>query len=394
MGREDIHAELKLQHDGFAEDQALLPLSAKTFSGHRLLQEAFILREKFRFITITGLDKALKGSDARTFDVIFGLKYSNPKLATAVKADAFRLHCAPAVNLFERRADRILITPGQAEHNVVVDRTRPQDFEVYDVLSIDGIDESNTKRLHFEPIFKPEINDENVQAHGFFSLRREERIISSQIRDTDYLGSNVYVRLSGPSRGPAPRDIDQLIVKTLCTNRSLPTLLHSKSQFTLQSPAPVKKINPIIKPTAPRAQPARDATSWNLINALSLNHLSFSGDEEQNAQWLTRLLTLFIDPANDVHRQTVKAYKNLTVSIINRRLPGLGPIAYGRGLQVTITADTEKLRGSGPFVLASVLERFFTRAVAINSFTQTVLKTSENSNEARWPARTGGRHII
>ena len=394
LGNDDIFGEVSLAHDGFAENQALLPRSAKTFSGHRLLQEAFILNEKFRFVTITGLDKALEGSDARTFEIVFGLTYAEPKLAAAVKADAFRLHCAPAVNLFKRRADRILITPGQPEHNVVVDRTRPQDFEVYDVLSIDGIDESNTKRLRFEPIFKPDSTDENTPVHGFFNLRREERIISAQARDTNYLGSNVYVRLSGPSRGPAPMDIEQLIVHTLCTNRSLPTLLHSKSKFTLQSPAPVKKINPIIKPTAPRAQPARDATSWNLINALSLNHLSFSGSDEQNAEWLTRLLTLFIDPADGVHRQMIKAYQNLTVSMTNRRLPGDGPVAYGRGLEVKITADTDKLRGTGPFILASVLERFFMRAVSINSFTQTVLKSSGSNHEARWPVRTGGRHIL
>lgn len=394
LATDDLGTEIKLTHDGFDENQALLPISAKTFSGHRLLQEAFILLEKFRFVTLTGLDEALAGSEARVFEVVFGLETADPRLADAVKPEAFKLHCTPAINLFKRRADRILISAGEPEHHVVVDRTRPQDFEVYDILSVQGVDEGSKDRLKFEPVFKSGETEAAKEAHGFFSLRRTERIIKTSTRSSNYLGSNVYIRLSGPSRGPAPAGIDQLIVETLCTNRSLPTLLHVKSKFTLQSTAPLKSVSPIVQPTSPRPQPARDAASWNLINALSLNHLSFAGQGVENVEWLGRLLSLFIDPENEVHRQIIRAYKSLDVQMINRRIPGDGPITYGRGLELTLSADADKLRGTGPFILASVLERFFMRAASINSFTRMALKSSDRTDMSKWPVRAGGRHIL
>lgn len=385
---------VKLSQGGFEETEALIPQSATTFSGHRLLQEAFIMPEKFRFVSLTGLEKALVGADTRSFEIIFGLSQSDDRLIASVRKQAFKLHCVTAINLFERRADRVSVSAGEHEHLVTVDRTRPRDFEVYDVLTIDGVTQDNNTRHHFEPIFAPDSSGDTKRRHGYFSMRRESQLVSSKTREGAYLGANVYVRLSGKERGPAPGDIDQLIVKTLCTNRGLPNLLTSKSRYTLQSAGPVKDITPVVRPTATRPPLARDAASWELINALSLNHLSFASSSVNNAAWLTRLLSLFADSQNEVHRQIVQAYNGLDVKLINRRLPGDGPISYARGLEMTLSAETDALRGTGPFLFASVLERFFARAASINSFTQTVLSTPGYAETARWPARAGARHSV
>ena len=40
-------------------------------------------------------------------------------------------------------------------------------------------------------------------------------------------------------------------------------------------------------------------------------------------------------------------------------------------------------------VLGSVLEEFFARYAAINSFTETVMKTPDGIERIRWPARCG-----
>ena len=385
---------LTIRHDGFSNEEHLLPYSAKTFSGHRLLQEAFILMEKFRFVSILGLETALKEQDCRVFDIVFGLTKAIPEFETSIVPEAFRLHCVPAINLFERRADRISVTAGQSEHIVIVDRTRPQGYEVYDVLGIDGLTDKNAKRLKFEPIFQPEQQDDNRKTNGYFNTRRSNRLISSSSMDTGYLGTDVNVRLSVMGRGPAPMDLNQLIVRTLCTNRGLPLLITNKSKFTIQSAVPIKSIKPIVRPTSPRAPLAQDDAGWDLINALSLNHLSFAGAADINAGWLARLLGLFINKNDDVHRQYVKAFEGLETRVINRRIPGEGPVSYGRGLEISLIADTENLRGTGPFVLGSVLEKFFTRAATMNSFTQTLLKTTDGARPTRWPVRNGGRHVL
>jgi len=385
---------LTIRHDGFANNEHLLPHSAKTFSGHRLLQEAFILIEKFRFISVLGLETALEGQDCRVFDIIFGLTKAVPEFETSIVPEAFRLHCVPAVNLFHRRADRITITPGQSEHNIVVDRTRPQGYEIYSVLGIDGLMDKGSDRIKFEPIFQPGKEEDNRKAMGYFNTRRSKRLVSNHGLDTGYLGTDVHARLSAMGHGPAPMDVNQLIVHTLCTNRGLPLLLTNKSKFTIQAAVPTKSIKTIIRPTPPRPPLAQDDAGWDLINALSLNHLSFAGSADVNASWLARLLSLFINKNDDVHRQYVKAFEGLETRVINRRLPGDGPVSYGRGLEISLIADTENLRGTGPFVLGSILEKFFTRAATMNSFTQTILKTSDGARPTRWPVRNGGRHVL
>jgi len=45
--------------------------------------------------------------------------------------------------------------------------------------------------------------------------------------------------------------------------------------------------------------------------------------------------------------------------------------------------------GGGAFLLATILEQFFARHVALNSFTQTTLRTTTRGEVHRWPVRLG-----
>jgi type VI secretion system protein ImpG len=65
-----------------------------------------------------------------------------------------------------------------------------------------------------------------------------------------------------------------------------------------------------------------------------------------------------------------------------------------RGLEVSLLFDEAAFQGSGVIVLASVLERFLGRYVTLNSFTETVLRTQDRGEIARWPARLGGRSAL
>ena len=71
-----------------------------------------------------------------------------------------------------------------------------------------------------------------------------------------------------------------------------------------------------------------------------------------------------------------------------------GPIAFGRGLEVDVTLDEAAYRGRGVFLLGAVLEEVFARYVSINSFTETVLRSTDRGEIARWPARTGQRALL
>jgi len=107
-----------------------------------------------------------------------------------------------------------------------------------------------------------------------------------------------------------------------------------------------------------------------LINALSLNHLSFAGAADINAGWLARLLGLFINKNDDVHRQYVKAFEGLEARVINRRIPGEGPVSYGRGLEIFYANPLKNNGWRAPNALACQEWRapcFVTKMVVCNA---------------------------
>jgi type VI secretion system protein ImpG len=68
--------------------------------------------------------------------------------------------------------------------------------------------------------------------------------------------------------------------------------------------------------------------------------------------------------------------------------------AAARGLEVTVTLDEKAFEGSGAFLLGAALDRFFAEYVAINHFTQTVVRTNERGEIMRWPPRLGLRGAL
>ena len=77
-----------------------------------------------------------------------------------------------------------------------------------------------------------------------------------------------------------------------------------------------------------------------------------------------------------------------------RRMPMIGPISYGRGLEITLTVDDVSFEGAGVISLGAVLERFFSRYVSLNSFTQLRLQSSARGAVKTWPVRVGGRQLL
>jgi len=92
-------------------------------------------------------------------------------------------------------------------------------------------------------------------------------------------------------------------------------------------------------------------------------------------------------------RKQIEGVRSVASEPITRRLPGVRPVTYARGLEITLDCDETAFEGSGVFLLGSVLERFFARCAAINTFTETILKTSWGKI-MRWPPTIGRRQIL
>jgi type VI secretion system protein ImpG len=127
---------------------------------------------------------------------------------------------------------------------------------------------------------------------------------------------------------------------------------------------------------------------------LSLNYLSIAdSDGGTGAAALRELLSLYGAIASAEGRKQVEGIRRVSSQGIVRRLPGVRPVTYARGLEITLDCDEAAFEGTGAFLLGAVLERFFARYCTINGFTETVLR-SDRGELMRWPATIGRRPLL
>lgn len=386
---------------GFEDDEALLPSAASSFNGYRLLQEYFALPSCFQFAELRHLAGGFAACEEDEVELVLLLDRHDPMLEPGISPAQVALFCTPVVNLFEHAADRIHLSNRVNEYHIVPDRTRPLDLEIHSVRGVVGHGSSASQRRDFKPFYSCTDRTAHDQSPAYYTLHRRQRVQSSREQRvgsrSSYAGSEVFVSLVDGREGPYSSDLKQLSVSALCTNRDLPLALavgEGATDFQLGSGAPVAAVRCVAGPSAPRPSHAWGPTSWRLISHLSLNYLSITDSAGgQGAAALRELLQLYGDLADASVARQINGVTSVGSTPIVRRLPLEGPATFGRGLQLTLECDEAAFEGTGVFILGAVLERFFSKYVSINSFTETVLTTKQRGEVMRWPARIGGRPI-
>jgi type VI secretion system protein ImpG len=389
---------------GFSNEEALLPYGPRSFQGYRLLQEYFAFPARYLFVRLGGLAPAVRRCTGAELEILVLTDAHDRSLDGSVSPENFALFSTPAVNLFPRRADRVHLTEAETEYHVVPDRTRPMDFEVHTVREVVGYGSSSELKQTFHPFFAWNDQTTAEEPPAYYTLQRQPRMLSARQRAqgtrSSYVGSEVFMALVDPQEGPYRSSLRQLAIDTLCTNRDLPMHLvvgQAHTDFTLESGAPVESTRCLAGPTTPRASYADGDTSWRLISHLSLNYLSLvdgSAGAGEKAAALRELLSLYADANDSNTRKQIEGVRETLSGGITRALPVPGPTTFGRGLEIAVTCDESAFEGSGVFLLGAVLERFFSKYVSINSFTETVLRTVQRGEIMRWKARTGLRQAI
>jgi len=386
---------------GFDDQESLLPPVMRSFEGYRLIQEYMAFPNRFMFVEFAGLSRAIQRCTSDQLDLLILLNRNDEVLENRVSANQFSLFCTPAINLFPKRADRVLLDPRHHEHQVIPDRTRPDDFEIHSVTSVRGYGDAVANEQEFLPFYGM---TDRGDAKAFYSIRRMPRVLSERQKEqgtrSNYTGSEVYLSLVDPVEAPYRHDLKQLGVQTLCTNRDLPMHMpigQLNSDFTLEASLPVQAIRCVSGPSKPRASPVHVAAElgWRLISHLSLNYLSLTNDDpKQGAAAIREMLGLYDVVSDPVTRKQIAGVHSIASVPIVRRVPHPGPIAFGRGVEVKVTFDESAFEGTGAFLMGSVLERFFRRYVSLNSFTETIAATVDRGEIVRWPARIGCRQTI
>lgn len=393
-----------IQPVGFDAEAAMLPYPDRSFSGFRLLQEYFAFPQKFLFIDLNGFEQLSGEAFADGVEVEIYLDRAL-KAEQAITATTFRLGCTPIINLFKRTAEPIRFTEAQTEYRVLPDVRRPEAAEVYSIDEVTGVAPSADEPIRFQPFYslRHAVGADAHQLYWQSSRRSSERKGDK--------GTDVFLSLVDLHCDQSAPPVETVVAQVTCTNRDLPGKLpfggeHGRlklnnpdlveggdkdADLELEGAAPIKRVRCLVKPTETIRVPARRATQWRLISNLALNYLSLSDGPEP----LRELLLLYDFSESPTIRQQILGITKVTSKPIVRRVstgPGTG---FCRGVEVTIELDEDKFVGSGMYLFASVLERFLSLYVTLNSFVQLVVRSHQRKDVVKqWTPRSGAQILL
>ncbi len=369
---------------GFDENQAILPYGANSFSGYRLLQEFFALPDKFMFFDVTGLEW-LKGVPQRsTLKMTFCFNRALPS-EVVLKDKHFRLHCTPAVNLFEKDGDPIRLEHRRNEYKVRPQSANQEHYEVYSIDSVESWSKNERRRkplIEFES-FEHQINQR--EKREFYKSKVTERINGR--------GLERYISFHTHNGDIADLGTETVLMKLQCSNADLAERLSVGDVIytTHKSPTYATFTN-ITKPTQSVSPQVNGELQWQLIANMSLNYLSLA-----NIDVLKVLLSTY-DFHSRVDRQAHRASIHRLDGIKASEMKPIDRVFRGvsvRGNQFKLTTDSTYFVNEGDmFLMANVLNEFIRLYSSVNSFTELEVFDEASGESYQWASLTGQQTIL
>ncbi|WP_429884441.1 type VI secretion system baseplate subunit TssF [Geoalkalibacter halelectricus] len=343
-----------------AED-LLVPGVGRSFLGYHLLHEYFCFREKYLFVELRGLDRVRWPRGCRGFSVELALK-GQLSPAERLGSEHLRLHCAPAVNLFETVAEPIRLTHRQSEYRLLADAASPEGVEVYSLDEVVGVDSLSGARRPFHPLHR--FLHKN-SAGRFFQLARRQQGGESPahflaVGGVDDFGSETLSCTITACNGDLPRRYLQ--------ERGL-------SLATSDMPSYVRFVN-LLRPSARLQPPARQDFRLTL-----LSHLSLSLGSLDSPDSLRHLLRLYDWSGRGQNQRRIAGISDLHLDARNRIRKG----GLLRGVEARIGVREDHFVNQGDlYLFGELLHVFFSRFASLNQFVETALILQPSARELRW----------
>jgi type VI secretion system protein ImpG len=365
---------------GFADDEALLPYPRQSFPGYRILQEYFILPEKFFFFDITGFEQWTDRGEGGDFEVIFHLAEIKGEPPT-IRRDNFILFATPIINLFSYEADPILLDHQRPEYSILPSGGKPGHYQVYSVNRVVGYVQGTVEEREYLPF---ELFNPQVEARPVYTVTHRR----SPLHDK----TELFLSVAYPPGMGGPT-LETLSLDIMCTNASLPEKLQlgDISRPTESSPglASFENIRP---PTAPVQPPLGKNLLWRLLSHLFLNYLSVADMENLRALIKLYIFTETRDRSTVLaNTKRVDSITDMVVEVQNRIVGGV----MMRGQQIQVTLDRSSFAGIGDmYLFGAIMDYFLSGYAEMNCFTQLFVVDSQNKEHFAWPARIGDRPLM
>jgi type VI secretion system protein ImpG len=350
--------------------------------GLKLMQNFFAYPAFFKFFNVKNIEAAFP-AQSKTGALLFVFNRRESSLSS-VKDGALRLNCAPAVNIFARKSDRVALEREAYEFHVPPDRTAPRDYEVVNIKSLEFFSEQN-ETLFFADNFYNDNPFLGKTARNFFSQRRRKALVNPKVTQrSSYDGSEIFVSFSAQDK--KLEKAYQFAAETVCTNRDLPLLTQMETILSPHSPL-LTGASFITRPT----RPDYSLIEQNGISAFSkLSHIVFnlSAMLWQNGQFPLEALRALVGsyrthPGDETERmlEGITALERESVSF---RFVKNGSVFFERGWRVKFTLDESAFAGIGYYTFGKIIAELLKSFTSVNSLLEIHFLTKQSGLIAVW----------
>lgn len=338
--------------------------------------EYFIQPAQFAFFLLQGLGCHLSSSSRATLSLLLNRAPSERLRLLLQSGSPIKTDCVRAINLFERHLDRITPSWRPSEH-LVADVTGNSDLEVLQVLSATAYDKDNSKLFDTHPCYHASdstMPDGNERLN-YFTTHREAPIAPPRHRVSPYLGSELYLQLTGPDYTASREVIASIATRALCSNRDLPLFL--RQDAVLSSGSGQETATFAAGPSQPQPPLVQDQARWMGLTLARLTPATLASYGEQALPGILRTLLHHLHRESDATAtHQIDGIQAATIRTATRTVPILGDLCVIRGWAFDITLNEQAFGGSGTYLFARSLAAFLLELTELNTFTTVTVRTS------------------
>lgn len=375
---------------GLYGEPAMFPWPDTAPPAHRLLLERFTLPERAHFLDIRGLHTLVARADGPVTNTDGPLAHPRttsagppaltlaftfdrpPPLPASIDAGGFRLHCTPAVNLFETTAEPLHHTPLTREHLLRADGHDPRHTEVHAVTRVTGTERSRGTQREYAPLH--DLSPEPGAAR--YALRRAAAVDG---------GIDTYLLPRDAPGAPAFAD-EVLGIELTCSNRELPLRLGPGDVSGAPPGALFRGYVNLTAVTPPVRAPLGDGAQWHFLAQLGLGARGL-----HDPAALRILLALHNTPARlgtplgRSNARQIDAIRTIERDLLTRVHRG----AALRTIRSRVTLDEAAFASPGhAFLFSALLDQLFAGAAPFLTASELHTVLHPSATELAWPPRT------
>ena len=377
---------------GYADDDALIPISARSHPALRLLTEYFAFPEKFHFIDISWSRlAALLPKQCRQFTLHLPLKgvrsdSHEARLLSGVSRDNLLLGCTPVVNLFAKSGVPIRLTHTEPDYALLADATHAFAYDIHSIEAVTVVrkDEAGERLSTFLPLYaslQGSQAEHDPEEGQYWLARRDETVAAISP------GHEMRLCLIDPQFSPGSAACATVSTQLLCSNRDLPTQLHYglPGGDLLAEDVPDGIPARFLRKPTPSMRFLAD-THWRLIAHLSLN---YSGLTQAGLGEFQKMLSLYDLPRSPTTQRLIQGIVTLEHGSTRAWMPTVPFPTLMPGIAIRLGIDEQAFVGSSIYIFAQVLQRYFALNSQLNCFSQLTLLSQRSGEEIlRCPERS------